>query len=86
MILRGMATVGLALAATLGAGAVLAGPVAWRTARPIVKAALITGLRAAASARTAVARAAEDVEDLIAEVRHELREAEAGDAGGDGRT
>lgn len=65
--------VGLAV----GVGAALIGPSYWRSARPAAKKAVRAGVEGYIVARHAVARMAEEVEDLIAEVSHEMVEAAA---------
>ncbi|OCC25029.1 hypothetical protein MB02_06235 [Croceicoccus estronivorus] len=69
--MRGGFLVGLAI----GAGAALAGPTFWRSARPAAKKAMRAGFEGYIVARQAAARMAEEVEDLIAEVSHEMTEA-----------
>jgi hypothetical protein len=70
-LLRG----GLLLGVALGAGAAIVGPAVWRTARPYAKSALRSGIEGLAAARVAAARVGEEVEDLVAEVMHEISEA-----------
>jgi hypothetical protein len=68
---------GFLIGAAVGAGAALFGPSIWRASRPFAKAALKAGLDGYAGARTAAARAAEEVEDLVVETVHEMQEAAA---------
>lgn len=77
--MRGGFLVGLAI----GAGAALAGPAFWRSARPAAKKAMRAGFEGYVVARQAAARMAEEIEDLVAEVSHEMTEtaAEAAQAG-----
>lgn len=75
-LLRG----GLLVGAAVAVGSWI-GPSLWRNARPVAKSALKTGMGAAEAARVAAARLAEDIEDLVAEVRHEMSDAEP-EAGG----
>ena len=78
MALREIVKGGFLVGVALGAGAAVVGPVVWRTARPYAKSALRAGLEGYAAARVAAARMGEEVEDLVAEVLHEMTEAEAG--------
>ena len=75
LVFRGALFVGAAVAT----GAVL-GPAIWRNGRPIAKSALRSGMEVAEAARVAAARFVEDIEDLVAEVRHEQAEATEDDA------
>lgn len=64
----------VATALLLGGGAlvvglIVAGPTIMRTARPVLRGGIKRGLEAYDKARTAIAEFAEDVEDLVAEVR-----------------
>lgn len=61
----------------LGAGAALAGPGLWRSGRPAAKKALRAGLEGYVTARRMSARMIEEVEDLVAEVAHDMKEAVA---------
>lgn len=66
---------GLLLGAAVGAGAALLGPLTWRAARPLAKTALRAGIKGLGAARVAAAQIGEEVEDLVAEVQHELDQA-----------
>ena len=73
---------GLLVGVAVGVGAAIVAPAVWRIMRPTAKSALRAGLAGYGAARTAAARAGEEVEDLVAEVVHELdEEAEADRAG-----
>jgi hypothetical protein len=61
----------------IGVGAAVAGPGFWRSGRPAAKKALRAGLEGYVVARRAAARMVEEVEDLVAEVAHEMKEAAA---------
>lgn len=63
---------GVLLGAALGTGAALLGPLMWRAGRPLAKSALRAGIEGFGAARVAAARIGEEVEDLVAEVRHEM--------------
>ena len=76
--MRGGFFVGLAV----GAGAALVGPAYWRVARPAAKKAMRAGVEGYIVARRGLARMTEEVEDLIAEVSHEMAEAAAETAKG----
>ena len=71
--MRGGFFVGLAI----GAGAALLGPNWWRSARPTAKKAMRAGFEGYVVARQAMARMAEEIEDLAAEVSHEMAQAAA---------
>ncbi|MFS8038647.1 hypothetical protein ACI7BZ_17105 [Xanthobacter sp. AM11] len=75
-VVRGGFLIGVAV----GIGAAVVGPTLWRLARPAAKDAVKAGVAGYGAARVALARAAEEVEDLVAEAGHELRGA-AADAG-----
>lgn len=66
---------GFLLGVAAGVGAAWAGPSVWRATRPLAKSALRSGLEGYAKARVASARLAEEVEDLVAEVAHEMASA-----------
>lgn len=72
-IMRGGFFLGVGLGAVVGAGAALVGPVIWRSARPFAKEAVKAGMQGFAAASVAAARCAEEIEDLLAEVRHDLK-------------
>lgn len=75
---------GFLIGLAVGVGAAVLGPYAWRTGRPAAKAAMRAGIEGYVVARGAAARFAEDVEDLAAEVRHEMQaEAETAEAAAD---
>lgn len=59
----------------LGAGAALAGPAAWRSGRPVAKRALRAGVEGYVAARRLAARMGEEIEDLVAEVAHDMKDA-----------
>lgn len=61
----------------VGAGAALAGPGLWASGRPAAKRALRAGIMGYIAARRMATRMAEEVEDLVAEVAHEMKEAAA---------
>lgn len=63
---------GLAAGAALGVGAAVVAPAAFRILRPGFKTALKAGFAGLSAARVAVMKAGEHVEDLLAEVAHEL--------------
>jgi hypothetical protein len=63
---------GLLAGAALGVGAAVVAPAVFRIARPGIKTALKAGFAGITAAQTAVLRAGEHVEDLLAEVAHEL--------------
>jgi|GEM_PF-2795020 len=73
-VLRGGLLVGVAV----GVGAAIVAPTVWRVMRPAAKQALRAGIAGYGAARTAAARAGEEVEDLVAEVVYEIDEDEAG--------
>lgn len=72
-VLRGGFLLGLAV----GVGAAVIGPALWRLARPAAKDAIKAGVAGYGAARVALARAGEEVEDLVAEATHEMKEAAA---------
>lgn len=73
---------GFFMGLAVGAGAALAGPSYWRVVRPAAKKAMRAGIEGYIVAQRALARMSEEVEDLIAEVSHEMAQAAAGaDAG-----
>lgn len=72
-MLRGGFLLGLAV----GVGAAVVGPTLWRLARPAAKDAIKAGVAGYGAARVALARAGEEVEDLMAEAAHEMKEAAA---------
>jgi len=75
---------GLLLGVAVGVGAAIVAPAVWRVMRPTAKSALRAGLTGYGAARVAAARAGEEVEDLVAEVVHEMEtEAETDEAAGD---
>jgi len=61
-------------AAAVGAGLAIAAPEVFRIVRPGLKTALKAGLAGAAAARAAALHVGEQIEDLMAEVAHELSE------------
>jgi len=67
---------GLAAGAALGVGAAVIAPAVFRIARPGIKTALKAGFAGISAAQVAVLRAGEHVEDLLAEVAHELAQEE----------
>jgi len=67
---------GLFLGVAVGIGAAIVAPTVWRVMRPAAKSALRAGIAGYGAARTAAARAGEEVEDLVAEVVYEAEEAE----------
>lgn len=69
---RLIGTVALVVGGALLVTAVIAAPTVLRTARPFAREGLRRGLRFYGQARTAAAAFAEDVEDLVAEVRSDL--------------
>ena len=71
--MRGGFLAGLAL----GVGAALVGPAFWRSARPTAKKAMRAGFEGYIVARRAMAQMTEEIEDLVAEVSHEMMEAAA---------
>ncbi|MFG1359602.1 DUF5132 domain-containing protein [Xanthobacter pseudotagetidis] len=72
-VVRGGFLLGLAV----GIGAAVIGPALWRLARPAAKDAIKAGVAGYGAARVALARAGEEVEDLVAEAAHEMKEAAA---------
>lgn len=66
---------GFLIGVAVGVGAAVFGPMAWRSARPFAKSALRAGIEGYAAARVAAARVGEEIEDLAAEVKHEIKEA-----------
>jgi hypothetical protein len=72
-MLRGGFLLGLAV----GVGAAVVGPTLWRLARPAAKDAIKAGVAGYGAARVALARAGEEVEDLMAEAAHEMKETAA---------
>ncbi|WP_084653305.1 MULTISPECIES: DUF5132 domain-containing protein [Sphingomonadales] len=64
----------------VGAGGTLVASIPWETTRPAAKRALRAGLAGYAAVRGAAARFAEDVEDLVAEVAHEMKQTPAPEA------
>lgn len=66
---------GLLLGIAVGVGAAIIGPALWRLGRPLAKDAIKAGVAGYGAARLAMARASEEVEDLVAEASHELSEA-----------
>jgi hypothetical protein len=71
---------GFLVGTAVGAGLALFGPALWRAARPHIRDVMKAGMTGFASASAVAARAAEEVEDLVAEVAHDLRES-AGKSG-----
>ena len=71
---------GLLVGLVVGAGAALVGTDRWQSARPIAKGLIRMGLAGFAAARRAATRAAEDLEDLVAETMHEMNEEDAAPA------
>jgi hypothetical protein len=67
---------GLAAGAALGVGAAVVAPAVFRIARPGLKTALKAGFAGITAAQAAVLRAGEHLEDLLAEVAHELSQEE----------
>lgn len=67
---------GLAAGAALGIGAAVVAPAVFRIARPGVKTALKAAFAGISAAQVAVLKAGEHIEDLLAEVAHELAESE----------
>ncbi len=63
---------GFLFGVAVGVGAAWAGPSVWRATRPLAKSALRSSLEGYAKARVTSARLAEEVEDLVAEVAHEM--------------
>lgn len=68
---------GFFLGLAVGVGAAVGGQSYWRVARPAAKKALRAGIEGYIVARRGLARMAEEVEDLVAEVSHEMAEAAA---------
>lgn len=68
---------GFFIGLAVGAGAALTGQSYWRVARPAAKKAIRAGIEGYIVARRNLARMAEEVEDLVAEVSHEMAEAAA---------
>ena len=68
---------GFFLGLAIGAGAALVGPNWWRSARPTAKKAMRAGFEGYVVARQAMAKMAEEIEDLAAEVSHEMAQAAA---------
>jgi hypothetical protein len=73
---------GLAAGAALGVGAAVVAPAVFRIARPGIKTALKAGFAGVTAAQAALLRAGEHVEDLLAEVAHELAQEEQHAAAG----
>lgn len=71
---------GLLIGVAAGVGAALIGPALWRLGRPVAKDAIKASVAGYGAARVALARASEEVEDLVAEASHELSEAAAATA------
>ncbi len=69
---RMLGTVVLVGLGVLTVGAVVAAPALLRTTRPIIREGLRRGIGYYARARAAASEFAEDIDDLIAEVRSEL--------------
>lgn len=67
-VLRGGFFIGIAV----GLGIAVVGPTLWRLGRPAAKDAIKAGVAGYGAARVALARAAEEVEDLVAEASHEI--------------
>lgn len=65
------------LGVAIGVGAALFGPALWKSGRPAIKGAVRAGIEGYGVARIKAAQFAEEVEDLIAEVAHEMHEAAA---------
>lgn len=63
---------GLVAGAALGVGAAVVLPAVFRIARPGLKTALKAGFAGLAGAQVAILKAGEHLEDLLAEVAHEL--------------
>jgi len=76
-MMRGNLLLGMAI----GVGAALVGPKLWETNRETIKKAMRAGLEGYGAARVAAARFGEEVEDLVAEVLHEMKEEATGEAG-----
>jgi len=68
--MRGSLLIGIAI----GAGAALFGPGLWRSGRPAIKQAVRAGLEGYGQARVTAMRMAEEIEDLVAEVTHEMQD------------
>lgn len=64
----------LFLGIAIGAGAALFGPSLWKSGRPAIKGAVRAGMEGYGVARVKAAQFAEEVEDLIAEVAHEMQD------------
>ncbi len=77
---RMLGTVALVGVGVLTVGAVLAAPALLRTARPIIRAGLRRGIEYYARARAAASEFAEDIDDLIAEVRSEIAAEQSSEA------
>ncbi|WP_374573342.1 hypothetical protein [Phenylobacterium sp.] len=71
---------GLLAGAAIGVGAAVVAPAVFRIARPGLKTALKAGFAGMASAQVAVMKAGEHLEDLLAEVAHEMAHEEPGPA------
>lgn len=71
---------GLMAGAVLGVGVAVVAPAVFRIARPGLKSALKAGFAGLASAQVAAMKAGEHIEDLLAEVAHELAHEEQGAA------
>ena len=67
---------GLAAGVAIGVGAAVVAPAVFRILRPGVKTALKAGFSGVVAARVAVLKAGEHIEDLLAEVAHELAQEE----------
>lgn len=71
---------GLLAGAAVGVGVMVVAPAVFRIARPGVKTALKAGFAGLAAAQVAVLKAGEHLEDLLAEVAHEMAHEEPGAA------
>jgi hypothetical protein len=67
---------GFALGVATGLGAALAATMSSRSTRPIAKKMVRAGVEGYIATRASVMRWAEDVEDMVAEVMHEMGETE----------
>lgn len=68
---------GLLIGVAVGVGVAVIGPTLWRLMRPAAKDAIKAGVAGYGAARVALARATEEVEDLVAEATHEIKETAA---------
>lgn len=68
---------GLLIGIAVGLGMAVIGPTLWRLARPTAKDAIKAGVAGYGAARVALARASEEVEDLVAEATHEIKQTAA---------